>query len=319
MSGRNFILTTRSAREIQEDEIPLKPLRSTDKAWLHLTPRSEAELTVMLDKYDIHPLTIEDIFSPTNRLKLERFPNYTYFSFRGFHLHQGHLIIKTFNFILRKKLLITVTIEKRNTIFDMIENWDQYRFLLRQGPEFILHKILDVETDRTLAIVHKLDEIVDEYEMRLLEFDLHVNISRVFEIRSSLQHIRKVIIIHKEVLDELQLRYPQFFRGESAAFFRDVRDHSFKIVDTVDSIIQSISSALEAYLAISSRKTNDIMRILTILTALMLPMTLITGIYGMNFEYMPFLSHNFGFWGTLIFMGCIGIGMTLYFKFKRWL
>lgn len=312
-------MTTRGAYPIKEEEGPLRLFKKNQKVWIHLTPENERELAQILERYDIHPLTIEDIFSPTNRIKVERFPHYIYFSFRGFHLQDGRLIIKAFNFLFFRKTLITITPERRNTIFDLIESWQEHRVLLQRGPEFIVHRILDVETDRTLAIVHRLDEMVDVYEIELLEFVLNVDIRRVFEIRSALQHIRKVMILHKEVLDDLQLRLPQFFRGEAAAFFRDVRDHSLKIIDMVDSITNSISSALEAYLTISTRRTNDIMRILTILTALMLPMTLITGIYGMNFEKMPFLAHDFGFWGTLIFMGLIGVGMTLYFKYKKWL
>lgn len=319
MSTLHYLVTTKKVVPLTEENFPLQIFRKNEKIWVHLTPKNEEELGRILEKYEIHPLTIEDVFSTTNRIKLERFPHYVYFSVRGFHLEEGHLFIKAFNFIVFRKTLITITLEKRNTIFDMIENWDRFSYLLKKGPEFILHRILDVETDRILAIVHRLDEMVDGYETQLLDFALNVNIKHVFEIRSALQHIRKVIILHKELLDELQVRLPQFFRGEAKAFFTDVRDHSLKIIDMVDSIIQAISSALEAYLTISTRRTNDIMRILTILTALMLPMTLITGIYGMNFEKMPFLSHDFGFWGTMIFMGLIGISMTFYFKYKKWL
>ena len=116
----------------------------------------------------------------------------------------------------------------------------------------------------------------------------------------------------------METRKTDFISVESDAFFRDVRDHSIRILEIAESVKEMIASALEVHLTISTRKSNNIMKILTIMTAIMLPMSLIAGLYGMNFKYIPLLDSSLGFYITIGIMTSIGISMALYFKIKNW-
>lgn len=287
--------------------------------WVHLYPRNEHDLIELLHRYDIHPLTVEDIFNSSNRIKREKFPHYTYLCFRGVHLNGSYISTNDFNFIIARNTIITISESERTTIDRLLADEALCRELLKRGPEFILHRILDVETDHTLHIVHDIDLAFERCESELLTHSANLDIAMVFELKSSLALIKKLILTHKEIFDEMQLHDMKHFSPESEAFFRDVRDHAIKIIDTIDGISQAIASAIEAYNTISTKRTNDIIRILTIMTAIMLPLTLVTGYFGMNFKNLPLTEDYYGYLKTIIGMGALALAMIAFFIRKRWL
>lgn len=295
------------------------PLFGNRPTWVHLYPRNEQDLIEMLHRYDIHPLTVEDIFNSSNRIKREKFPHYTYLCFRGVHLNGSYISTNDFNFIITKKTIITISESERTTLDRLLADETLCRELLKKGPEFILHRILDVETDHTLHIVHDIDLAFERCEGMLLTHSAKLDIAMVFELKSSLALIKKLILTHKEIFDEMHAHDIKHFSPDSAAFFRDVRDHAIKIIDTIDGISQAIASAIEAYNTISTKRTNDIIRILTIMTAIMLPLTLVTGYFGMNFKNLPLTEDYYGYLKTIIGMGALAFGMIVFFLKKKWL
>ncbi len=312
----NWILNSKEKKEIKDLNLPIKiPL---NKTWIHLTPKNEEELSVLLTKFQIHPLTIEDIMNFHSRVKYEEFKHYTFVVFRGLHLEENHIVSKNFNFIVTKSCLITIVLDNRNTILDLINDWSKQKILLNKGLEFIIHKIMDVETDHMIPIVYRIEDQAEDLESQVYSSDKDLNIELIFMMRSNLQQIKKTIHQHVELLQELENSNTDFITVESDAFFRDVKDHSIRILEIAETVKEMISSALEVHLTISSRKSNNIMKILTIMTAIMLPMSLIAGLYGMNFKYMPLLDIELGFYLTLGGMFSIGLLMYFYFKFKDW-
>ncbi|MBE7410520.1 MAG: magnesium transporter CorA family protein [Leptospiraceae bacterium] len=288
----NWELNSKTKLEIKEiAPIPIPKGRT----WIHLTPKSDIELNKLLLHFDIHPLTIEDCMNPMSRIKFERFPNYLFFVFRGLHFENNSIHSRNFNFILTQNTLITVVLDHRNTIEDLIADWDSGKKLLEKGAEFIIHRIIDIETDHILPIIYRIEDQAEEIESQVFKEDVDLDINSIFVMRRTLQHIKKVIHQHKEILDDLEDIKNPFFSHESEAFFRDVKDHSIRILESAETIRELISSALEVHLTISSRRSSEIVKILTIMTAIMLPMTLITGIYGMNFTKIPLLNWELGF------------------------
>ncbi|MCX7998117.1 MAG: magnesium transporter CorA family protein [Leptospiraceae bacterium] len=294
------------------------PLYSkNEKIWVHLTPKNEEELSYALKNYNIHPLTIEDILNPQGRIKVEKFPNYTFLVFRGLHFDSQRIVAKNFNFIVKKNTLISVVLDHRNTIADLIEDFEETRQLLEKGIEFILHKIFDLETDHMLPIVYRIEDQAADFETQVYKHHRNLDIASVFVMRANLQQIKKVIIQHVELLNTLEASKLISQRGLEV-FFRDIRDHSMRILEIAETVRETISSALEVHLTISSQKSNEIMTILTMLTAIMLPMSLIAGLYGMNFKYIPLLEDRMGFFISLGMMGFIGLVMGAYFKLRKW-
>jgi magnesium transporter len=312
----NWILNSKEKKEVKNVDVPIQIPKS--RTWIHLTPRNEEELSLLLSKFMIHPLTIEDIMNFHSRVKYEEFKNYTFLVFRGLHLEDNHIVAKNFNFIVTKNTLITIVLDHRNTIRDIILDWTKNKLLLEKGLEFIIHRIIDVETDHIMPIVYRIEDQAEELESQVYSSEKELDIHSIFMMRSNLQQIKKVIHLHIEILQELETSETDFITVESDAFFRDVRDHSIRILEIAETVKEMISSALEVHLTISSRKSNNIMKLLTIMTAIMLPMSLIAGLYGMNFKYMPLLDLEQGFYFTLLGMFTTGLVMFFYFKFKDW-
>jgi magnesium transporter len=310
-------ITTTSLKHSLNNSSPLHH-RKKGIEWVHITTDSEKQLLLLFQKHKIHSLTIEDILNHASRVKLEIFPNYIFFIFKGFHFDGIRLTPRNFNFILTEHQIISITVDSRNTISDMIQNAKSSQELLQKGYEFIIHKIIDVETDHTLGIVQKIEEIIDQMEDDIFSNFNNLEINRAYSHRGCLQSIKKGINQNKEVLDTLEKIKEKYFGDEVDAFFRDVKDHSLKIIELVDSNIEAISSVLEAYLSMSTRKTNEIMKILTIMTAIMLPMSLVAGIFGMNFKQIPTLDWEIGFYLTLGIMTLLGLVMIVYFRIKKW-
>lgn len=316
LSTNNWILTTKGKVDLKNLDLPM-PIPS-ELTWVSLTPKNESELNSFLLNFRIHPLTIEDCMNPISRIKFEKFPEYLFFVFRGLHFENNLVHSRNFNFILTKNTLITIVLDHRNTIEDLIEDWDSQKHLLNKGPEFIVHRIVDVETDHILPIIYRLEDQAEEIELQVFHEGVELDINSIFMMRRTLQHIKKVIHQHKEILDELERQKNPFFSVESEAFFRDVRDHSIRILESAETIKEMISSALEVHLTVSSRRSSEIVKILTIMTAVMLPLSLIAGIYGMNFKQIPLLDWDLGFHSALIAMGVIGLGMIVFFRLKKW-
>ncbi len=317
MLGRSWILTPNSKQEILTDS-SIHVSKNSPKTWIHLTPRNEDSLIEMLKGFNIHPLTIEDIMNPLGRIKLEEFPTYTFVVFRGIHFDATQIAAKNFNFIMMKNLLITIALEHRNTIADIIMDWEKNKNLLSKGIEFILHRIFDAETDHILPIVYRIEDQALDFESRVYHRDRSLDISSVFQMRANLQLIKKNVNSHIELLKEVQTGKIRYLSLESDAFFRDVKDHSLRILEITENVKEVIASALEVHLTISSQKSNEIMTILTMMTAIMLPMSLIAGLYGMNFKHIPLLEDNMGFYMSLSFMGITGLLMFTFFKIKNW-
>jgi magnesium transporter len=312
----SWILTSKSKEEYKFQE-PLPFYSSKLKVWIHLTPKNEEELSKALKNYNIHPLTLEDIMNPQSRIKVEQFPNYTFIVFRGLHFDMQNITAKNFNFIIVKNTLITIVIDHRNTIADIINAWEKNQALLAKGIEFIIHKIFDLETDHMLPIVYRIEDQAADFESQVYHKHRKLDIASVFIMRSNLQQIKKVINQHIELLNILESS-KIISNSESDVFFRDVKDHSMRILEIAETVRETISSALEVHLTISSQKSNEIMTILTMMTAILLPMSLITGLYGMNFRYIPLLESQSGFYISLIMMFSIGFFMAVYFKIKKW-
>ncbi|MBX7058597.1 MAG: magnesium transporter CorA family protein [Leptospirales bacterium] len=295
----------------------LPEIETYEPGWLHITTNNEFKLETALAPFRIHPLTIEDIMNPMTRIKKEKFEHYVFFIFRAFRLEGHTLQALNFYFILLNRLVITITVDDRNTIDDLWKNADIARGLLQRGPEYLVHRILDTETDRVMAIIHQLEDRVDFFEDSVYMEDLEIPITEVFNYKGILQHIKRAILSHREIFENL-MRIDGF-DPDALVFFRDVNDHSIRIIEGVDSIVESISSAIEAYMALSTRRTNEVVKILTTLTAILLPVSLIAGIYGMNFEFIPGGRSPYGFALTVGGMGLLGAGLFYVFRRLKWI
>jgi magnesium transporter len=191
--------------------------------------------------------------------------------------------------------------------------------LFERGPAWIVHALLDHLIDHYLPLMDAFDEAIDRIEVEVVTRPNRSALTQIFSLKRSLMLLRRVSVHQREILTRLS-------RGEFALvspallpFFRDVYDHFTRVADLCDSYRELVSGALEAYLTTTSNRMNEIMKVLTGMSTIMLPLTFIAGVYGMNFENMPELKWRYGYPFALALMGATAVVMLRYFRRKNWL
>jgi magnesium transporter len=186
---------------------------------------------------------------------------------------------------------------------------------LERGAAFIAHGILDRMVDAYLPIVDAWDEEVDAIEAAVIENPTREVLSRIFTLKRALQRLRRVALHQREVLHRLSRGEFELVPESALPFYRDVYDHFLRVNDLIESYRDLVTSALEAYLTVQANRMNEVMKTLTIVATILLPLTFIAGVYGMNFDHIPELHWRYGYafaWALMI-----GIGSAMLWLFRR--
>lgn len=191
--------------------------------------------------------------------------------------------------------------------------------LLSRGADFLLHEVLDALADQYLPVSERIDEQLDDIEDRVLNDPSRALLLELLGLKRVVVHLRRVLIPQREVLRKMGASEDGLISKEGRFFFRDVYDHLYRVSELAELHREVIASALEAYLSAVNNRLSEVMKVLTIIATLILPLTLITGIYGMNFDVMPELRWKYGYAATLAGMFALAAAMILYFRRRRWL
>lgn len=291
--------------------------------WIDIENPTEADERVLLEVFEFHPLTLEDCRENRSYPKIEEFPGYVYFIVHGV---QANTNPDRFNTIeLDGFLGPNYVITYHHDVFRSINNVKQLLSTTpvpcKRGSAFLLYQILD--------------QIVDYYTPVLDDFDLRIDKLEedIFSLRRPNNAILEEIMALKRAvlrLRRISARQMEIFyrmgRGEFAIidenmlpFFRDIHDHVIRMVDLAESYRDLIGGALEAYLSVVSNRLNEIMKVLTIFSAIMLPLTFIAGVYGMNFENMPELHSQYGYYTIWAIMIIVASVMIYFFWRRGWI
>ncbi len=195
--------------------------------------------------------------------------------------------------------------------------------LLQRGPAWLAHSLLDQAVDRYLPIVDELDtsleKLIDDALTRAGTRRGPIIMKRILRYKTMLQNLRRMSIHQREILLRISRGEFEEIPRETMPFFRDVYDHFLRINDLIESYRDLVTSALEAYLSVQSNRMNEIMKTLTMISTIMLPLTFIAGIYGMNFTHMPELGWVLGYPFAMTLMAVVAAGIMLWFRHKGWL
>ncbi len=311
------IKTIRDVAEIK------KAIEAKLPIWIELEHECDEGTELMRDVFDIHPLTIEDIWQKRNSPKLEDYRGYLYIVVHGVHaIKRGQIDLVELDVVIGKTFLITHD-PNGETTKDVVEDMLRDPSLLCKGPAWLAHAILDNAVDRYLPIVDQLDEDLEKLEMEAL---LRAGtpkgppvLRRILRYRRLLQDLRRMSIHQREIL--LRLARGEFdeIPRDVVPFFRDVFDHFVRINDLLEGFRDLITSALEAYLSVQNNRMSEVMKTLTLISTVMLPLTFVVGLYGMNFKHMPELGWLYGYPFALGLMAAIAGGILLWFRRRGWL
>ena len=282
---------------------------------------------LLANRFHFHPLAIEDALKDVHIPRIDDWGDYLYLVINtlDFHPQTDELLLHELDLFLGKNFLLTYhheTIDVLGRHQHLIEREAEAR--LQHGPSHLLHQILDDVVDQFLPTIEHLDTAIDDAQDEVFDHATSATLRRIFQIKGCALHLHRVVTPMREVLNRLARDpYPQI-RAEDRVYFRDVYDHLVRVHDIVESLRDLIAGALDTYLSVVSNRTNDIMRVLTILNVMFLPMTFIAGFFGMNFFgetlmfQAPMLPRTALFWGTISLMVASPLGMWLMARSRGW-
>ncbi|MBU1166818.1 magnesium/cobalt transporter CorA [Patescibacteria group bacterium] len=313
----------KKGRVVSKQIKEVEGLSQSEKVWVDVFDFDEEDLKKIKEEFCLHSLTVEDCLRARTRIKLEEYKKYTYIVTKGVILKKKkRCCFEQINLIVGENFLITLCYKKVKSIEKLKNNRKKLLDLFEKGPgvEFVAHSIIDRDVDQFFPYLEKLDERMDYFEEEVFEEDGRRHILKMItSLKKEILGARKMISATREVVRTFSSREVKFFDPSVIIYFRDVQDHLIRLTEILDSHRDLITSTLEVQLAMSTNKTNDIMRILTIITTLLMPLTFITGLYGMNFRFMPEIEWQYGYPMTIAVMILIEIAMLFYFKKKHWI
>jgi magnesium transporter len=302
--------------------------------WIDLDNPNEAEEeTVMVSLLDMHPLSIEDCQKGSDEEghlpKVEDFVDYLFVIFNpverlveGDDRHGNQrLEIHTsqLSACLWRHVLLTHHYKPQRSITNTVQLLNKNPQALGKGPDFLFHLIIDEIVDNYSPILDALDDSVDGMEEEVFRTPSQKTMARILSLKKTIMTIRRIAVYQREMLYRLSRgEFPLITRDE-VIYYRNVYDHLVRMTDLAESYRDIVSGLLDAYLSVTSNNLNQVMKVLTIISTIFLPLGVITGFFGMNFKYLPGAEWEYGVIAATLFMGAVGAGMLWVFKKNKWI
>ncbi len=297
-------------------------IKETGITWLNVEGLSDINvLETVGTVFSLHPLILEDILNTDQRPKIDANEEYIYISakmlFYGKEL--GELDIDQVSLILGKKCVITIS-EKDTDVFDPIVKRLQQRMsrFRKLGADYLAYSLLDVIVDNYFTVLESFGEKVELVEDQMMDGNGRQTLRTIHELKRQLLLLHKAVWPLREVLSFLERDESLMMQETTDIYIRDLYDHVIQVMDTTDTLRDILASMLEVYLSSSSNRMNEIMKVLTIISTVFMPLSFVVGVYGMNLRNMPEMDWPLMYPILWLVMICISVSMLIYFKKKRW-
>jgi magnesium transporter len=302
---------------------------SDEFIWVILTEPTLQEEESVFSIFNIHPLPIEDsrrgkiLKNNQEKLHHPKIEDYRDFLFLVFHevsSKPGSIYFRQeqLNAFIGKNFLITLTYKNFDCIEKCSELLNKNPQYAGNGPDFILHIILDYIVEDYKSYTENLEENIEHRENEVYLKPSQNTINALLKLKKEINKFNKIIIYQKEILSRLSHNEFKLITRDESYYYRNVYDHLIRVYDSLEAIRDTISGLLVGCMSVISNRLNEIMKVLTIITTIMMPLSLIAGIYGMNFRNMPELEWLYGYPFVIFLMVIITIIMLLLFKRKKW-
>ncbi len=302
-----------------EECLPFK--NKSGVTWINIDGIHNVGIVEKIGKFfDLHPLTVEDIVNTNQRPKIEDFNDYDFIVLKMLYMNsKKNLVDEQVSLILGKNFVISFQ-EKEGDVFDYVrERIRSSKGKIKSlGADYLAYALMDAIVDNYFAILERFEDSIEGLQERLVKTPTRNTLQVIHHLKREVGFLKKAVWPLREVIASLEKQETPLITKPTLFYLRDVYDHTIQVIDTTEAFKDSISGMLDIYLSSVSNKTNQIMKVLTIIATIFIPLTFITGIYGMNFKYMPELTWRYGYPIVLIIMAIVVILMIVYFKKKKW-
>lgn len=307
--------------ELPETELKVALADADLRLWIDVEGRDTESEECLIELMGLHPLVVEDIFNDATLPKIEEFEDYVYVIVHGLDRRAestDELNTLELDIVLAKNWVLTHRNGSMRSVDAVEAELRRSPRLFQRGSAYVAHSLLDHLTDHYMPLMDRFDEDIDGLETKILEDPTPKQLEHIFALKRSLQRVRRVSVYQKEILHRLSRGEFELIDEEALPFFRDVYDHFVRVADLTDSYRELVASGLEMYLSMQSQKLNEVMKTLTLISTIMLPLTFIAGVYGMNFKHMPELEWLYGYPFALFLMLFVTAGLVWHFKRRKW-
>lgn len=290
--------------------------------WINVDGLHEVDIIENIGKYfDVHPLLLEDIVTTEQRPKLEDFENYilVILNMLDYNVNEGRINSEQVSLILGRNFVISFQ-EREGDIFNPVrERLRKEKSKIRKmGADYLAYSLIDAIVDNYFIILEKLGEKIEELEEELVTNPTQRTLKTLHNFKREMIFLRKSVWPLREVVGGLERGESLLIKDTTRIYLRDVYDHTIQVMDTVETFRDMLSGMLDIYLSSISNRMNEIIKVLTVIATIFIPLTFIAGVYGMNFRYMPELVWRWGYPAVWFVMVFVALLMLVYFRKKRW-
>lgn len=296
--------------------------------WINIDGLGNIELLRKLgEHFKIHPLALEDVLNTTQRPKVEHFSSHYFIVSEMIYFDEAtELAFEQVSLFLGDHYVLTFQEECGHDVFERVRSRLRAGrgFARKMGADYLAYALLDATVDQMFPVLESVGDNIEAVEEELLEKPTRSSLKKLYEAKRLLLHLRRASWPHREIFNTLIRDDTGLISHETQVFLRDCYDHTTQIIDMIESYRDLTAGLMDLYLSSLGFRTNEIMRVLTIVSVLFIPLTFLAGVYGMNFNTdkrwnMPELNWPFGyayFWAVCLL---IVVGMLIFFKRKKWL
>ncbi len=271
--------------------------------------------------FQLHPLLLEDVLNVDQRPKTEEYDGFLFFTIKMFRASANSQIeYEHLSFVLGKNVVISFQ-EKPEDVFDLIRERlkTSYGKIRQKKVDYLFYRFIDIIVDNYYFVLDSFAEKIESLEDEVMDNPSTLTLQKLQTLRKELIYLRRSVYPLRESINSLIKSESPLLRKETERYLDDVFDHTIHVIESLETYRDLMSGIMDLYMNTVSNKMNEIMKVLTIMASIFIPLTFIAGIYGMNFQYIPELEYKWGYpavWGLMLI---IVIVMLLYFKRKRWL
>ena len=289
--------------------------------WIKLSGLSDLEdIKEIGEMLSLHPLTIEDIINTRQRPKYEEFDDYLFVVVKILRMDEGYISSEQLSIILSKGCICSFEKKSSDLFENIVKRLNDTKGRIRQwGPDYLMYTLIDCVVDNYFFVFENIGNTIEDLEERIIENPEPGIMEEIYILKRNLLDIRKQVWPVRETISGIVRVMPTLVTEKTGIFLNDVADHLYQINDMLESYREMATGLYEIYLSTISNRMNEVMKVLTIIATIFIPLTFIAGVYGMNFSRMPELEYEFGYPLAILSMVIVAGIMVVFFRKKKWL